>query len=77
MLRVFRKKVGKTRDALAAELGWPVELLFSAEQGTVSLSEGQQNDVRRVMKAGIQSATIRDRLRVKRKPLIRPGLVKP
>jgi transcriptional regulator with XRE-family HTH domain len=61
-LRMFRKKTGKTVEALAKELGWEPAFYVLAELGKASLSEGQQNDVRRVMKADIKSATIRDTL---------------
>lgn len=63
ILQKFREKSGKTMKEMAIALGWDDITYDAAELGSISLSEGQQNDIRRVMKAGIQAAAIRDRLR--------------
>lgn len=74
VLRRFRKKLGVSRGELAKRLGWTEDDYVRAEDGGISLSEGQQNDVRRVMKEAADAASVRDRLRAKPRPkLWAPG----
>lgn len=65
---------GKTPAEVAALLGWPLGTYKAIEAGLARLSEGQQNDVRRVLGEAIDAAGVRDSIR--RKPwsaILRPG----
>jgi transcriptional regulator with XRE-family HTH domain len=61
-LRAFRKLKDCLQNDMAAALGWDPAFYREVEAGRAGLSEGQQNDVRRVLKAEIAAATIRDRI---------------
>lgn len=71
-LIAFRKQLGVSRAELATRLGWTVQTYSAAEAGTHGLSEGEQNDVRRVMREAITGAAIRDKLRGSPRRLVRP-----
>jgi hypothetical protein len=62
-LRAFRKKKDCIPNDVATILGWPLAFYLDAEAGKVGLSEGQMNDVRRMLRVEITAAGVRDRLR--------------
>ena len=63
VLRAFRVRTRRTFAEMAAEYGWPFDFYVNAEAGKVGLSEGQRNDVRRIMKAAVDAACAKEQRR--------------
>lgn len=69
VLRSYREKKGQTQAEVAKSLGWEEHDYIKAERGLLSLSAGQQDDVRAMLKRAADSARVRA-------TLMQPGKVR-